>query len=130
MKVSALGFKQLLQSNVVEAAFVRRHEKAGWKPTRRILCTLDRNLLSSMAGRVALNFNNPTHPPPYPAQAYNLVVVYDLMWQDWRAVPAETLDVVTVIPSHTKAQQDQFWAYFSAFLSKLTPQNKMAFMNT
>ena len=130
MRVSAIGFQQLLQQNVVEAHFVRRHKKAGWKPTRRMLCTLDRNLLNSMAGRVALNFTNPVYPPPYPAKAYNLVVVWDLFWQNWRAVPAETLDIVTVIPTHTAKQQEFFWAYFSQFLAKLSAQDKQAFMNT
>lgn len=130
MRLSALGFKQLLQQNVVEAHFTRRIPKAGWRATRRMLCTLDKNLLNSMAGRVALNFNNPVHPPAYPVQAYNLTTVYDLFWQDWRNVPAETLDVVSVIPSHTKPQQDAFWAYFSTFLARLTPQDKEAFMNT
>ena len=130
MRLSPIGFTQLLQQNVVEAHFTRRHMKAGWAPTRRMLCTLDKHLLNSMAGRVALNFNNPVHPPAYSTQAYNLVTVYDLFWQDWRNVPAETLDVVSVIPSHTKPQQDAFWAYFSAFLAKLTPQDKESFMNT
>jgi hypothetical protein len=129
MKLSADGFRQLLQSNVVEGVFTRRHEKPGWRATRRILCTLDKNLLTSLAGRVALNFANPTQPPPYPAKAYNLVVVWDLFWQDWRAIPVDALSVVTVIPSHTKAQQNSFWEYFGAYLVKLTPQQKEAFMN-
>jgi len=130
MRLSPTGFMQLLQGNVVEAQFVRRHEKAGWRHTRRILCTLDKNLLNSLAGRVALNFANPTMPPPYPARAYNLIVVWDLFWQDWRAIGGEALDVVTVIPSHTKKEQEIFWTYFSTFLSNLTPQDKKAFMNS
>lgn len=130
MRISRTGFIQLLQQNVVEAAFIRRHDKKGWQPHRRILCTLDRNLLNSLPGRVSLNFTNPVYPPPYPTAAYNLVTTWDIMWQDWRNVPVESLDIVTVIPSHTKGQQNVFWAYFSAFLSKLSPQDKKAFMNT
>ena len=130
MRLSAPGFKALLMLNVVECAFIRRHKKAGWQPHRRMLCTLDRNLLNSLPGRVSLNFTNPIHPPPYPASAHNLVVTWDLFWQDWRAVPVESVDVVSVMPSHTKGEQNVFWAYFSAFLTRLSPQDKKAFMNT
>jgi len=130
MRLSPIGFQQLLQQNVVECAFIRRHQKKGWQPHRRMLCTLDKNLLNSLPGRISLNFTNPVYPPPYPAAAHKLVVVWDLFWQDWRAVPMESIDVVTVIPSHTKGQQNVFWAYFSTFLSKLSPQDKKAFMNT
>lgn len=129
MILSPNGFKSLLQTNIVEAVFTRRNVKAGWSGTRRILCTLDKNLLLSLAGRMALNYNPPKYPPAYNASAYNLVVVWDLFWQDWRAIPTDSLSVVSVIPCHTKKQQDEFWKYFSDFLQQLTPPQKENFMN-
>jgi hypothetical protein len=130
MVLSAAGLRSLLQKNIVEGVFPRRNIKEGWRPTRRIFCTLDRNLLQSLAGRLTFNFTPPTHPPPYHAQSYNLCVVYDLFWQDWRAIPLDNLQIVSVIPTHTKKQQDEFWKYFSEFLQQLTPQQKERFMNT
>ncbi len=129
MIISAGGLRQLLKQNIAEVVFPRRHEKAGWRGTRRMFCTLDRNLLQSLPGRMTLNFTPPTHPPPYPAQAYNLLVVWDIFSQDWRAIPLDNLQVVTVIPSHTRKQQEEFWKYFSEFLKTLTSQQKQAFMN-
>lgn len=130
MIISAQGLKQLLQSNVAELSFIRRHEKYGWPAGRRMLCTLDRNLLLSLPGRMTLNFKVPSHPPAYPAEAYNLVCVFDLFWQNWRMIPTETTNIVTVIPSHTKKQQDEFWKYFSASLQYMSAQDKEKFMKT
>lgn len=129
MIVSAGGLRQLLQRNVVEAVFVRRHSKPGWQDTRRILCTLDRQFLLSLPGRMTLHFTPPTQPPPYVAQAYNLMVVWDIFMQAWRAIPLDNLQVVSAIPSHTKKQQDEFWKYFSEFLKTLTADQKQRFMN-
>lgn len=129
MNISPLGLRSLLQKNIAEIVFARRHEKPGWQPTRRIFCTLDRNLLLSLPGRMTLNFNPPTHPPPYDAKSKNLLVVWDIFMQDWRAISLDSANVVTVIPCHTKKQQEEFWKYFSDFIQQLTPQMKQTFMN-
>jgi len=129
MFLSYSGLKSLLQQNIVEALFRRRHYKPGYGPNRRIWCTLDRNFLLSLNARLTFNFNPPTHPPPYNAQGYNLLVVWDLMWQDWRAIALDSIDVVSVIPCHTKKQQEEFWQYFNASIKDMTPSQKDQFSN-
>ena len=128
MKLSRDGLQRLLQENAVELMFIRRHEKVGWPIGRRMLCTLDKNLLLSLPGRMSLKFRPAVHPPPYPAKAYGLLVVWDVFWQDYRAIPVDSVSVVSVIPTHTKKAQDEWWAYFSEFLGRLTPQQKEQFM--
>lgn len=128
MKLSYNGLMTLMQNHVVELLFIRRHEKEGWPIGRRMLCTLDRNLLKSLAGRVTLNFRAPTHPPPYVARAYNLVVTWDIFWQDWRAIPVDSVVVVAFFPTHNKKDQDKFWAYFEARFHQMSAQDKVAFM--
>ena len=130
MNLSVDGFRRLCETHVVEALFTRRHEKAGWPWGRRILCTLDRNLLLSLPGRVTLNFYVPTHPPAYIAKAFNLVVTWDIMWQAWRAIPVESLNIISALPTHTKADQGKFWTLFAARLAVMTPQEKMEFMKS
>jgi hypothetical protein len=128
MRLSRVGVQQLLNDSVVELGFTRRHEKAGWPMGRRMFCTLNKRITLSLPGRMSLNFRPPTHPPAYPAYAYGLVCVWDIFWQDWRMVPLETMNIISVIPTRTKKEQEQFWAYFSEFLARLTPPQKEAFM--
>tara|TARA_R110000822_G_scaffold285247_2_gene406608 strand:- start:2253 stop:2648 length:396 start_codon:yes stop_codon:yes gene_type:complete len=130
MKLSTEGLMALMQQNVVELAFTRRHAKAGWPMGRRMLCTLDRNLLLSLPGRMTLNFKVPSSPPPYIAAQYGLVTTFDLFWQDWRNIPVAATAVVSAIPSHTKQQQDEFWAYFSSRFQEMNAQDKISFMKT
>jgi len=124
MRLSRAGLQALLSQNAVELGFTRRHKKQGWPMGRRMLCTLDRNLLLSLPGRTAFNFRPPVHPPPYPADAYGLVCVFDIFWQDWRMIPLETMNIISVIPTHTKKHQEAFWAYFVEFLGKLSSAQK------
>jgi hypothetical protein len=55
--------------------------------------------------------------------------MWDLMWQEYRYVGCESVDVVTVIPVRTKEEQDSFWQYFNNYLQSLSPQQKLGFMN-
>lgn len=130
MELSYQGLKKLLQNHIVELTFVRRNPKLGWPNNRRMLCTTSRLLLDSLAGRVAFNFKPPTNPPPYIAEDYELIVAWDLMWQDFRAIPNETAFVINAIPVRNKKEIDQFWLYFDKALKPMTPQEKNKFMKT
>jgi hypothetical protein len=46
--------------------------------------------------------------------------------QDYRLVPAESADVVSVIPS---TPPEQFWKYFSEVLSRMSTTEKERFMD-
>jgi hypothetical protein len=87
------------------------------------LCT---PILDSDLGRSILNFKAPTNSPSYSASNYNLLVVFDLFMQDWRAIPADKTEVIRVLPS---SPPSEFWEYFSVSLAKMTAAQKAAFMD-
>lgn len=128
MRLSRSGLYHILLTGVAEIVFGRRHPKFGWADNRRMLCTLDRKLLNSMPGRLTLNFRVPTHPPAYDARAYNLVCAWDIMWSDYRMIPVENTNVVAVMPTRTKAEQDAFWKEFSARFYTMTTKEKIMYM--
>jgi len=83
-------------------------------------------MLNSAPGQIALHFKPPVMPPPYPWIQKNLVCSWDIFWQDWRMIPCESVDVITIMPTRPP---DEFWAYFNLFLENMSPQDKIVFMN-
>jgi hypothetical protein len=77
---------------------------------------------------MTLNYRVPTQPPPYNPKAYNLVITWDIFWQDYRAIPVESVQVISFHPTHNKADQEKFWQYFSARFQNMTASDKTAFM--
>lgn len=121
----------VLQNNVVEALFIRRHVKPGHPATRRALITNCNALLNSPLGRKVLNF----HPPRGFSKAYsivekNLVLTWDIFWQDFRTFNGDGAQVIQALPVATGEQQEEFWKYFEANIANMTPQQKMAFMDS
>lgn len=129
MRVNQGTLLQLCATSVVELRFVRRRAKLGWSPYRRALVSNNRQLLNSAPGQMTLHFMPPTHPPPYPWIQKNLVCCWDIFWQDWRMIPAESTDVITVFPVQQQEDIDKWWAYFALFIHNMSPQDKIAFMN-
>lgn len=131
-KLSRDGLKALLQTHVVELYFFRRNEKHGVKGSdpfvRRFLGTLDKNLLLSLPGRLTLNYQVPTHLPAYNPVQHNVIFTWDLMWQDWRAIPVEATTVIAAHPTHTQVEQEKFWRWFNAYLAKMSAADKLRFM--
>ena len=123
MKLSLGGLSSLLKSNAAEIRFRRR--RAGPGPFRRMLCTNDLKLLMSISGKVALNYRRPTGYPPYNPNHYNLLCVWDIFMQDFRMVPVDAVEVISVIPT---SPPDEFWNYFNERLSKMNAFEKMSFM--
>lgn len=135
------GLKRLALTHAVEIVFVRR-DKQRLPRRRRMWMTLDPLLLNSAAGKKILNFRPPKFSPAYNAAAKNLLVVWDIIMQDWRAVPVDAVQVVPggkTIPTRAvktpnnlmankKAQAD-FWEYFNTVIVKMTPAEKSAFMD-
>ena len=126
MRVSQGQLLALLESNVLELRFYRRHPKAGWSDTRRMLVTNDKQILNSAPGKLALHFKPPTHAPAYNWRVKNLACAWDLFWQDYRMIPAESCDVVTIMPTKPP---EQFWGYFNLYLQAMSPGDKIQFMN-
>lgn len=130
MELSYRGLEKLLQTHIVELVFGRRNPKQGWPNTRRMLCTTSRLVLNSIAGKVELNFRVPSNPLPYDAEEKELIIAWDLLWQDFRAIPHETASVIYAIPVRNKNEIDEFWKYFKKGLKPMTPEQKIKFMRT
>jgi hypothetical protein len=126
MRVSQAQLLALLENNVLELRFFRRNPKQGWNMARRMLATNDRKILSSAPGRIALHFQAPTHAPPYNWRMKNLACAWDLLWQQYRMIPAESIDIVTIIPTEP---EEEFWNYFNIYLQSMSPSEKVSFMN-
>lgn len=126
MKVSQTALAALLNKNAVELRFLRRRPIAGAPATRRMLATNDTVLLNSAAGRVALNFKPASGRLKFDPSQKGLVLTWDIFMQDYRLVPSESVDIVSVIPT---TPPEEFWKYFSEVLSKMSTTDKEQFMD-
>jgi len=124
MKVSLSTLRTIAQNNVAEIKFFRRRPKPGYPPTRRMLCTTSFLLLNSTEGRLTLNYKPTSRPPKFNPTQKDLLIVWDIFMQDYRCVNATACNLIATIPANK-----EFWKYFSTKLFKLTPQQKIAFMN-
>jgi hypothetical protein len=126
VSLSSSSLQQILASNVIELVFVRRTPRKNKPPTRRMLATLNFNLLNSARGKNTFKFNPPSFPADFNASSYNLVTAFDLFMLDWRNIPANATEIVRVIPC---SPEEEFWLYFDTVLSKLSAAQKAAFMD-
>lgn len=124
MKTTLDNLRNLLRENVCEIVFVRRRPRANRPLVRKMLCTLDMNLLNSTNGRLSLNFRPSSNILPYNATAKNLLPVWDIFMQDWRMVNMNDCNLVNTI------KQEDFWKYFNETLLPMTQQQKMEYMDT
>lgn len=125
MSLSVGGLRQLLNSSVVELKFVRRLQRTNRPATRRMLCSLNYEILNSPQGLKFLNFKAPSQSPAYNFEAYGLLAVFDIFMQDWRAIPASSATVVQVLAN----TPEEFWKYFSEVLVRMSAQEKAQFMD-
>jgi len=125
MKVLRLQLNSILQDNVCDIRFVRRRPKLGQLPTRRMLCTKSYSLLNSTNGRISLNYVPPTHPLQFNEAKENLLVVWDILMQEFRNVNMDDCYLVEQIPAN-----DDFWKYYNERLYIMTAEDKIAFMNS
>ena len=125
MRLSQTALAKLLEKNAVELRFTRRRPIAGYPPARRMLATNDGMLLNSAAGKTSLNFRTATGRLKFNPQQKGLVLTWDIFMQDYRLIPAESVNVVSVIPT---TPPEEFWKYFSEVLSKMSATDKEQFM--
>lgn len=126
MNLSIGGLKALCRSNLVELKFTRRNKVVGRPATRRMLATLDAELLNSTLGKEILNFKPPVDPPPYNPESKGLLTVWDIIFQDWRNIPVSSATVVSSVPTKPV---EKFWEYFDKVIRKMTATQKAAFMD-
>ena len=123
MNLSLGGLDKLCRTNVVELKFKRRMPVKGKPLERRMFATRNFALLESPEGKEILNYTPPTQSPAYNAASRGLLTVWDIFMQDWRNIPATSVEVISTITA------DKFWEYFTNVLSKMTASQKAAFMD-
>ena len=124
MAISVEGLYSLCSSNVVELRFVRRNKRVS-PNTRRMLCTNDEYLFRSVFGKEVLNYRKPTQRAPYNAKSKGLCTLWDILMQDWRNVPTESVEVVSVVSTKPL---NSFIKYFDAKIKIMSSAQKTAFM--
>lgn len=124
MNLSQGGLIQLLNSNAVELKFNRRRPLPN-SEQRRMLCTNDTNLLMSAQGKIALNWREAPGRLKFDPSKRGLVMTWDIFMQNYRLIPSESVDVISVIKT---TPPEEFWKYFNEVLAKMSPSDKQQFM--
>jgi len=130
MAQSVSSLQSALRTGVLEVKFTRRRQKQGIPATRRMWCTLCPLLLDSIRGQAIFKFQEPKRSPKYNPSANNLVIAYDLFKLDYRAVPADSANVISRIPVTNDEQLEEFWKYFNENIYNMSAQEKERFMNS
>lgn len=125
MIVSQQHLANLLLQNVCEIRFNRRRIAAGKSAMRRMLCTKSFDLLNSLNGRVALNYRPPHGGMQINEAAKNVLVVWDILMQDYRIVSMDSCDLLKTLPA-----DESFWKYYNESLLPMRADQKLAFMNS
>jgi hypothetical protein len=90
-----------------------------------MLCTNSPVILNSLDGRVTLNYRPASNPPSYNPDKYNLLMVWDILMQDYRCINMSYCNLIARIPAN-----EQFWEYFNENLAKISTNKKMFWMNS
>ncbi len=83
----------------------------------------------SFDGRLTLNYR-PTYSPPYPNPYYspdqkNLVILWDILMQDYRAINMSYCNLIAKVPANK-----EFWEYFRKEIYSKSAAQKMAWMDS
>lgn len=125
MAVSVQTLNNLLLRNVLDIRFIRRDPVPNKPATRRILCTKSYDLLNSTNGRIVLNYRPPKNNKQFNESQTNACVVWDILMQDYRIVPADTATILEEIPAN-----ENFWTYFNDKIYTLSTEQKIRFMES
>ena len=124
MQIARPALDSLLRGNVCEVRFVRRDPRPGDGPTRRMLCTKDLSILTSVNGRTTLNYRPPRGGMQINESLQNICVVWDIMMQDYRNVAMNSCTLIQQIPAA------DWWEYFNENIYPMSPEQKLSFMNS
>jgi hypothetical protein len=127
------GLLKLLNENVVELKFRRRHKKQGHPDHRRMFCTNSKPVLNSIVGKATLHYEPPTLPYPYglpyiPSKK-NLVVTWDILMCAYRQIPIESVEIIEVHPVKNKKEIEEFWTFFMNVVHPMSAVHKQRFMD-
>jgi hypothetical protein len=119
--------KNLLTRNVCEIVFVRRRpERAPGRPeVRRMLCTICREVQKSERGIRSLSFREPKTSRRLDEVKHDIVVVWDIIQQDYRNVSMDACFLRQTIPG-----DETFWKYYDKVFSPMSPQQRQHWMDS
>jgi hypothetical protein len=112
-------------NNVLDIRFIRRIPVPNKPATRRMLCTKSYDLLNSTNGRIVLNYRPPKTGKQFNESLKDACVVWDILMQDYRIIPANTATILEQIPANK-----DFWTYFNNNIYNLSTEQKILFMES
>lgn len=122
-KVSMTQLKSALRNNACEIRFTRRHPKNGRPMTRYMIATNSWSILGSRSGRISLNYRAPRSGRKINHDKYNLVLVWDIIMQDYRCVSMDNCEILNSIPAN------KFWIFYNNILYPMSRQDKSNYMD-
>lgn len=124
MKVGRASLQSLLLDNVAEIRFRRRVNDPTRAPYRTMLCTNSEKLLYSLNGQITLNFKSPKQGLKYNPTSKNIVMTWDILMQEFRAVSMEDCELLAKYPA-----TDEFWKVFNEKFYPMSAAQKVLYMN-
>lgn len=125
MKVQYSSLNSDLLNNVCEVRFLKRTSPPNRPEYRRMLCTKNYQLLSSVNGKLTLNFREANRQKVINEAVKNVLVVWDLLMQDYRIISLDDCDLITKIPA-----DETFWEYFNKNIYPMSTNQKVNFMKS
>lgn len=125
MKVQYSSLNSDLLNNVCEVRFLKRTSPSNRPEYRRMLCTKNYELLSSVNGKLTLNFREATRQKVINEAVKNVLVVWDILMQDYRIISLDDCDLITKIPA-----DETFWEYFNKNIYPMSTNQKVNFMKS
>lgn len=129
--ISFPALKALLNTNVCEVRFDRRHLKPGALLSRKALISNCAPFLTSQLGREILHWRPPIgRGLKYNPDSYGLIVTWDILWQDYRQFDGYSADLIQSYQVITDEQRNTFWDMFMENFINMTPIQKLQYMNS
>jgi len=116
-----------LRNNVCEL-FIKRRIPLKDRPVfRRMLCCNSMAFLNSNNGRRVLGYKRPKGLPPFNPREKKLVITWDILMMDFRCINYNECYLVRTYPL---AQEREFWKLFNKVYLRMTPSEKLYFMDS
>jgi hypothetical protein len=125
-KIGRTELDRILKRNACEILFIRRRpERASSRPFfRRMICSNSMNILNTENGIRSLNFHPPRGGKQLNENYHKIVVVWDIIMQDYRNVSMDKCFLVETI------KEDDFWDFYSKKLQPMSAADKLQYMDS
>ena len=73
-------------------------------------------------GKLSLNYRAPTGPTRFNEAAEGVLVVWDILMQDYRCINLAQVNILETVPV------SEFWPYFNENIYPMSPEQKITYM--